>query len=121
MPALKAAPRITIAEAVTECNKAVAALSEKAAGAKLYADECIKLAKTAKRLAPLLDDLSDNKPEAAAEEEGVKALKVRLPASLYASRIYCMQLKPRIACSQHSAPRHTTIASQSLHRCGCRL
>lgn len=77
MPVLKAAPKLTLAQAAEECQTEVSALLAASTTAKLYTEECLHLKKLAKRLVPLLEDLLDNKPEPEAEQEGVKALKAR--------------------------------------------
>lgn len=64
-------------DAVHKCRAAALAVVEASKHARVYADEASRLAKFAKRLQPLLDDLEDNAVAPTAEEQGVRALQVR--------------------------------------------
>lgn len=84
------AKQASIQDAVVDCKAAVLALTGTAEQAILYHDECLKLAKFVKRLSPLLDDLQDNKPNSAAEQDGAQALQVHQLCFSIAS-FFCMQ------------------------------
>ena len=65
-----------IASAARSCQHSAVSLVEASRNAKAFPDECVKLAKYAKRIQSVLEDLEQGSYSAAAEDGGAKALRV---------------------------------------------
>lgn len=74
MPTLRPA-RPCLAGAVQECRDVLNSLAAAANGTSYYKEECMRLAKSTKRLVPLLDDLYDNVVDPTVEQKGIVQLK----------------------------------------------
>ncbi len=70
-------PPSLFAGTARNCNQSAAALVEASKGARAFVDECAKLAKYAKRIQPLLEDLEGGVYSGPSDEAGASALRVQ--------------------------------------------